>query len=104
MSQPTLPLMVVEWDDAHVEADVPINLDTVRDSHKPTVVTAIGWLLREDEVGVSIANEFYESCYRGRTFIPSAMIRSATRVRLSKPRVKKPQGVAVVATQEEAAE
>lgn len=87
----SLTLAVVSWADAFVDADTPINLETVRDAHKPTIVTTIGWVLWQDEVGISICNEFYDQTYRGRTFIPAAMIISVVPYNLSKPRKKRSQ-------------
>ena len=80
------PLVVVEWDDAWVNAEEPVSPADVTASHKPTVVRTIGWLLRQDEAGVSLANEHYENLYRGRSFIPTVMVRSVTRYQLTKPR------------------
>lgn len=84
-----LPLVVVVWDDAWVRADEPLVLNEVSASHKPMTVHTIGWLLMEDERGVSVANEFYEETYRGRTFIPRAMVRTVTKFALAKPRKKR---------------
>ena len=66
----------------------PVTLADVAHSHKPKAITTIGWLLRQDEVGVSIANEYYDedSTYRGRTFIMASMVQSVTEYQLSKPR------------------
>lgn len=86
-----LPLVVCTWNDAHVEADVPISLENVGDTHRPTVVTTIGWVLRHDDVGISLANEYYDECYRGRTFIYAPMIISVVPYNLSKPRKKRSQ-------------
>lgn len=85
----TLPLVVVEWDDAWVKADEAVVMSEIHHTHKPTAVTTIGWLLREDEAGVSIANEYYDETYRGRTFIPKAMVRKLTRFALSRPRKRR---------------
>ena len=83
-----LPLVIVEWDDAWTDEQT-VTLEDVRASHKPMVVTTIGWLLLEDEVGVSLANEFYGGTYRGRTFILRSMVKSVTPYVLTKPRKKK---------------
>jgi hypothetical protein len=87
------PLVVVEWDDAWVRAEEPVSPADVTASHKPTIVRTIGWLLREDATGVSLANEYYEDLYRGRSFIPAIMVRSVSRYRLTKPRKPKPEPV-----------
>lgn len=82
---------IVIWDDAHgtsirdvTEADLP---------HHPLVMKTLGWVLRDDEEGVSIVNEVsFEdgtAYYRGHTFIPRAMVRSVTPFSLGKPRTKR---------------
>lgn len=89
MDDNKLPLVIVRWNDAHVEADLPITLETVSDTHKPTEITTIGWELLHNDVGISLANEFYDGTYRGRTFIYKPMIISVTPYKLSKPRKTK---------------
>lgn len=81
-----LPLVVVEWDDAW-QSETPATL--AHFVHKPERITTIGWLMKEDDVGVQLANEFYDDTYRGRTFIPRAMIVGVTRYGLSKSRKPK---------------
>ena len=85
-----LPLVVCEWADAWVKAEEPVTLADVATSHKPILVTTIGYVLLHDGEGISIANEFYDDVYRGRTFVPAAMIRSVTPYKLAKPRKSKP--------------
>lgn len=66
-------LVVVEWLDANAtqlsafaEHEIP---------HSPMKAFTLGWLLRDDAVGISVANEWFEdNTYRGVTFIPRAMI------------------------------
>jgi hypothetical protein len=101
MSVTNLPLVLVEWDDAWIN-EVSVTLEDVGASHKPTTVHTLGWLLREDDVGVSLANEHYDATYRGRTFIPRAMVREVTRFTLTKPRPRKTakQAEAVTTTEE----
>jgi hypothetical protein len=84
-----LPLVIVEWNDAWVRADIPVTLDDVASSHKPEVIITLGWVLRDDDAGISLANEYYDSTYRGRTFIPRGMIKAVTPYKLSKPRKMK---------------
>ena len=84
-------LVKVVWHDAHAaqgsamyaEHEIP---------HKALVVTTIGWLLRQDAEGVSVANEYCEDAtFRGYTFIPSGMIQTVGAV-LRAPRPRKPKG------------
>lgn len=81
-------LVVVEWLDAWTK-DEGAALDDAKGSHAPTVVHTIGWVLYEDEVGISLANEYYDDYWRGRTFIPRGMIKEVIPFKLSKPRKKK---------------
>lgn len=67
-------LVMVTWHDAHSKTH---SFDLGRD-HKPARMFTVGWLLRRDESGVTIANEREADGdswdYRGHTFIPSGMI------------------------------
>jgi hypothetical protein len=73
-----LPLVIVRWDDAQSSSvKVITENDPVTNYHAPAVMETLGWLLRDDEKGVSIANEVYRDegvrHYRGHTFIPRGM-------------------------------
>lgn len=86
--------VVVLWNDAWIDATEPITLQDARLKHKPLTVKSFGWLLIEDEVGVTLASERYldnseHDIYRAATFIPRAMIKSVTPVNLSKKRAPK---------------
>jgi hypothetical protein len=85
MTLPTLPLVAVAWDDAQSSSGDfvdPTSLDVV---HCPKLVLTIGWLLRDDTIGVSVCNEFVEGIgYRGHTFVPRSLIQSVKT--LKKPR------------------
>jgi hypothetical protein len=81
-----LPLVLVTWNDANVGTDDVVSLDNVASFHKPTVVSTLGWLLKADDEGVTIVNEFYDGYYRGRTFIYRPMIISITPYNLTKRR------------------
>lgn len=66
------PIYAAEWNDAHGSDGTifPHEID-----HKPYVYTTVGFLLRSDEVGVSIASEQGEDGkFRDITFIPRAMV------------------------------
>lgn len=64
------PIVVIHWDDAVDHGDgenVPL--------HAPAKQVCIGWLLKQDETGVSIAFEYGENnSWRNETFIPAGMI------------------------------
>lgn len=79
------PLALVRWHDAHsdsgqhAESDIP---------HEALVVHTSGYLLRDDEKGISIAAEWIPESdnYRAVTFIPRALVLGVDR--LSRPRRK----------------
>lgn len=88
MSKPKpVELSVVEWDDAWVGDDQQVTAHSAAITHKPLRIRTVGTILVDDETGISIANESYvddQGTYRGRTFIPRAMIRSVETYRLVK--------------------
>lgn len=61
--------------------------------HKPYVFTTVGFFIRSDDVGVSIASELGEDGrFRGHTFIPRLMVieeHAQGEVRLRRKRAKK---------------
>lgn len=69
---------VCKWQDAWADGVDDATHENVRDKHRPLEMETRGWILLDDEIGISL---FYERCleplsYRGRTFIPRAMIKS----------------------------
>lgn len=67
-------------------------------THKPMEVKTRGWLLVDDTEGVSVANEESTTAdgstvFRGRTFIPRAMIQSVVPYRLAVVSPRKPRQV-----------
>jgi hypothetical protein len=82
MAEPVI--VAVQWYDAWADAHENVSLADASERHKPTLMETLGWLVRDTEVGVSIFNERCldqgEESYRGRTFIPRAMVRSVTPV------------------------
>lgn len=88
---PKLPLVEVIWKDAWVHAEEVVTLADVKATHKPAIIHTLGWLLLEDEEGVSLANEYFDDGYRGRTFIYRPMIISVTPFTLTKVRQKRAQ-------------
>jgi hypothetical protein len=88
-----LTLVKCRWRDAWVDGNEPILLKEAHLKHKPLIITTLGWLLIDDEEGISIANELYTDdsgldVYRGRTFIPREMVLELKPFK--KPRKKKP--------------
>ena len=66
------------WTDAWGDPAGDATFENVRDKHKPAQMQTVGWLLWEDEIGVSIFNErdTEDGSYRGRTFIPKGMVQT----------------------------
>lgn len=86
----------VIWHDAWVDDDNFATAHGLALTHKPMVVKTRGWLIVDDKEGVSVAAE--ESAteddgkvFRGRTFIPRAMIQSVTPYRLVAVKPRKPR-------------
>lgn len=66
-------LVKVVWLDAHGSAAIAYELHEI--PHKAIEVASYGLLLRQDDIGVSIASERCgDSTYRGYTFMPAGMI------------------------------
>ena len=82
-----LPLVIVEWLDA-VDWESPVSLEEASSRHRPELVISVGWLLKDDEVGVLLADEYYDEMYRRMEFIPRVNIRSVTHYKLVRPRTK----------------
>jgi hypothetical protein len=74
-------LVMVTWHDAHSTA--ADDYDEAK-HHQPCVMYTVGWLMKKDEAGVTVACERYmeneEWRYRAPTFIPSGMV-----VKVGKP-------------------
>src|SRR5262245_51565615 len=89
-----LQLALVTWWDAWQDTDNFSTAHGIAQTHKPLVVETLGWIVKDDEVGISVVNERTNEDgeeFRGRTFIPRAMVRSVTLYKLSKPRPPKSQ-------------
>ncbi len=91
MKPPTmnLPLVIIEWADAWFkEEGITLGDAKIPSIHSPTIVHTLGWVLFEDEGGVSLATEYYDDTYRGRTYIPRGMIVTTTPYKLTKKKAK----------------
>lgn len=84
------PLVIIVWEDAWGGAHTPVTAFDIDAEHLPLTVQTLGWLLKDDDKGVSVFNERYsdggEDVWRGRSFIPRAMIKSVTPFKLTTPR------------------
>jgi len=86
----------VTWEDAWCDGVDDVTFENVGDKHKPVLMITRGWVLIDNDIGVSM---FYEkqadsTSYRGRTFIPKGMIKSIEdfpRIRKRKPKPLKQQ-------------
>lgn len=89
---PRPKLVEVIWDDAHADL-MEASQSDLEDFHQAAVMHTIGWLLRDDEKGVTVANEECpaDQTHRGRTFIPRPLVHSIRTIkggRSSKAQVK----------------
>ena len=67
-------MIILEWKDAHTSTD-EFSFTELHERHKPWTITTVGWLLQNDEVGVSLANELTGTdTYRGHTFVLKSMV------------------------------
>jgi hypothetical protein len=86
---PNIPLVLAIWKDANTGNDDVVTPENVTTYHKSTLVHTLGWLLYEDEEGVTLVNEFYDDMFRGRTFIYRPMLVQLVPYNLSRPRKAK---------------
>jgi hypothetical protein len=92
------PYCIVIWDDAWSDSVGVATLKDVGELHKASRYETRGWVLIDNERGISI---FPERClddgevsYRGRTFIPRSLVISNTPIKVrtheKTPRARKP--------------
>lgn len=87
-----LPFVIVEWDDAWKADTEEATLESAHESHRPIRCSTAGWLLRDDDIGVQVANEHSPNgTFRGRSFIPRAMVVTVSPLKLTKPKQRKPK-------------
>lgn len=66
-------LVALKWNDAHGSATESYSENDI--PHEPLLMTTYGLLLRDDDVGVSVANEECgDGTYRGYTFVPRPLV------------------------------
>lgn len=72
-----LPLVGVEWGDAHGDAVKVIDAESLHTWHKSCIITTFGLLVRDDEAGVTVVMEdLRDGDWRGPTFIPRSLIQA----------------------------
>lgn len=85
--------VIVSWLDAWGEETGEATMANAHEAHKAVPMETLGWLLRQDDKGVSVfcerCTEGKEYVYRGRTFIPTGMITKIEEFKLTKPRKAK---------------
>ena len=80
-------IVAVSWNDAHFNTDEVDGSDT---THRPWVYVTAGILVKSDETGVTIAqDEGEDGKYRGRTFVPRAMVIDEWEVGPVKPKKRR---------------
>lgn len=88
-------LVLVEWKDAWQDQENFATAHGIKSTHAPLLVKTLGWLVEDDEEGLSVVCEISgqsgSEVYRGRTFIPKAMVIKVTEFKLTKPKIKKPK-------------
>lgn len=89
---PPYPYVAIEWLDAHSPSSIDIfDANDLKGAHGTMPVITAGWLLKDDDAGVTLASEWFAgtSEFRALTFIPRTMIAERTELAVKKVRVKK---------------
>jgi len=73
---------LIEWHDAHGDATQQV-WELERAEHGPLVIKTLGWVTRDDKVGVTAFTERIDNqdgtfAWRGRGFIPRGMVVKVT--------------------------
>jgi hypothetical protein len=73
-------LVIVKWNDANGDSLTAYAAQDV--PHVPIVIDTVGWLMRDDDNGVSVSGEFCgDDTWRSVTFVPRGMVISVTPVK-----------------------
>lgn len=92
---PPKTFAMIVWDDAHGTSSDQFTEEEIQKKHKGARYQSYGWLIRSDEIGVTLVCEWEpaEKSYRAQMFIPRGMVVEEKTYRLTpprKPRAKKP--------------
>lgn len=83
-------MVVVRWKDAQSSTTKVYKEEDDANYHVPIVMETVGWLLKDDERGISVMNEAFQEDgvnYRGHTFILRSLIMDIITIRKErKPR------------------
>lgn len=92
MTFPKLPYCACAWSDAHSPAATDVyNLSSIGDIHGSMTIVTSGWLLRQDDAGVTLASEWCGGDdFRGITHVPAGMVREVVMIPIPKPKKKRP--------------
>lgn len=73
------PMVLVVWNDAHCSIGTGEDLEK---EHSPKLTYSVGFQIKKDRAGITIAQDCYEDCpdYRMYSYVPSGMIVSITKV------------------------
>lgn len=83
-------IAVVKWHDAYSPSATEVYSTESPPPDKDIPIHTVGWLLRHNERGVTIAGEYCgEGDYRSLTFIPTALVVSVTPVTVSRSRPRR---------------
>lgn len=89
MSKSPYPFVHVTWNDANSPGAAE-TYEPTEIPHAPVVVETWGFALRQDEAGITVANErFEDGRYRGLTFIPGSMLVGIVRLTLTPKKARK---------------
>ena len=84
------PFVIVHWDDAWKDAVGDTTLTSAHEHHKPIECFSHGWVVKDNEERIQLANEYSPNgTYRHTAFIPRQMIKSVTPFKLTRIRPKK---------------
>jgi hypothetical protein len=93
----TRQLVLVTWKDAWQDQENFNTAHGIAVTHAPMRVETLGWIIQDDDEGVSVVNERStqdgSDVFRGRTFVPRGMIQSVVPYTLTRPRAAKPKPV-----------
>jgi len=77
----TLPLVLVEWEDAFNGNHDWFRLDTLPDAVEPLIVQTTGFLVQSNRERITLAQSFSDTSACNLWTIPRAMVRSLTKIR-----------------------
>ena len=91
MPKPSVPYVVCIWLDAWKDMDDTSIVGEAHERHRAAVLETPGWLVYDNEDGVSIFHEYSaeDGSFRGRSFIPRGMIKTIVPVTLARKRSSK---------------